>query len=376
MGEAKRLKRKLGEIALHICKRFLWNGDRVGDFWRVGNIYNEKGGSCWVRINGPSDLLGSWGDYNDEGSGGDLLDFLQERLGLPDVRDAMDEARLLLSEPRYEHAVKEPSHDLSPAKKRDNARSLFDRSNALIGSAGETYLRARGIRCVNHPAIRFHPRARYRDRAQHFREGQALVARVTGPKNEFLGVHRTWFAVKEGQPKAIERKMMGPTLGGAVYLGGTGDIALLGEGLESTLSLDRVLPGIRLFASLSTSGMRNWVIPPSIKAVLVAVDRDENNAGPLAATWFTSRAHNKGVPAFILWPQRDDFNADLQADGVETLAQAVRKQIYRIELLGPLLEEMCRRRDQSRDDGNGGQGAEREKRKEAMSVVNQTLEGD
>ena len=337
MRDAKRLSKALAANAQFVCERFLSNGRRDGAYWRVGNVYNEKGNSCWVRLYGNDGPPGRWGDFADPGSGGDLLDLLQVALGLPDIRDAMDEARALLSLPRDTPVYRDDRTIISSDERRQRARNLLGYSRSISNTFGARYLSARGVWRLNHPALRFHPTARYLGADKAMREGPAVITKITGPNGEFFGAHRTWFRFDDGNPIAFERKMMGPTLGGAAYFGGAGNIAVIGEGLESTLSLDGVLPRARLYAGLSTSGMRNWIIPAGVEAILIAVDRDENDAGPLAGMWLTSRAAHNGVPAFILWPRLGDFNEDLQADGIAAVAASIRRQVCKISLFKSLL---------------------------------------
>ena len=42
----------LGQQAEAVCQHYLSNGNRVGNYWIIGSIHNEKGRSMYVRLSG------------------------------------------------------------------------------------------------------------------------------------------------------------------------------------------------------------------------------------------------------------------------------------------------------------------------------------
>jgi putative DNA primase/helicase len=101
-----------------------------------------------------------------------------------------------------------------------------------------------------------------------------------------VGVTRTFLAT-DGSQKATFRKprlFLGLASGGAVCLGDVNpkDELVIGEGIESTLSYMQMhsLPG---WAALSACGIKNLVLPPEARRVVIAADNDETGVGRMAA---------------------------------------------------------------------------------------------
>src|SRR5881392_1859976 len=94
-----------------VCRHYLSNGRRVGNYWQVGDVRNTAGRSMFVRlkrVNAGGRPAGKWTDAA-TGEHGDLLDVIRESCGLVDFRDVTDEARRFLSLPRSE-----PESDYRP----------------------------------------------------------------------------------------------------------------------------------------------------------------------------------------------------------------------------------------------------------------------
>lgn len=65
-GPAREFSRRLSEDAEAVCRRYLSNGRRCGNYWLVGDINNTPGRSLFVRLNGDADgrnAAGKWLDY-------------------------------------------------------------------------------------------------------------------------------------------------------------------------------------------------------------------------------------------------------------------------------------------------------------------------
>ena len=126
------------------------------------------------------------------------------------------------------------------------ARRLWRRCRPLEGTCAEAYLRARGLGDCRFPALRFHPALAYRDAAGWCRF-PALVAAVSGPDGTLEGVQRTWLhpARPAKAPVAQPRKALGRVHGHAVRFGAPGGdntTLLVGEGVETVLSLVAAVP--------------------------------------------------------------------------------------------------------------------------------------
>ena len=101
-----------------------------------------------------------------------------------------------------------------------------------------------------------------------------------------IGATRTFLAA-DGSQKASFRKprlFLGVASGGAVRLGAVNPRVelVVGEGIESTLSYMQLygLPG---WAALSANGIKNLVLPPEARRIVIAADNDRNGTGWKAA---------------------------------------------------------------------------------------------
>ena len=143
----------------------------------------------------------------------------------------------------------------------------------------------------------------------------AIVRRVGEP--EPVAVHRTWL-VEPGLKAKVEpaKAMLGRCLGGAVRLSGGNGALVVAEGIETALSLPRSELGVspRVWAALSTSGMKALTLPSEPGRLIVATDNDY--PGRVAADALTERASRCGWEVFHLRPPRDsgDWN-DLLREG-------------------------------------------------------------
>jgi hypothetical protein len=141
------------------------------------------------------------------------------------------------------------------------------------------------------------------------------------------GVHRTWLA-PDGQGKAAvetQRRAMGHLLGNAVRLTPCEDILIVGEGIETMLSVGEAAPGLPVWAALSSGHLGAVLLPEGLRRLYIAIDRDP--AGKHAAERLTDRANEVGIVCHVLEPRLGDFNDDLRADGPAVLRQHLVKQI-------------------------------------------------
>ena len=141
------------------------------------------------------------------------------------------------------------------------------------------------------------------------------------------GVHRTWLA-PDGQGKArveTQRRAMGHLLGNAVRLTPHDDILVVGEGIETMLSVREAAPGLPTWAALSSGHLGALLLPPGLQRLYIAIDRDP--AGHRAAERLSARANEAGIEPRVLEPRHGDFNDDLRADGAAALRQHLVCQI-------------------------------------------------
>lgn len=139
----------------------------------------------------------------------------------------------------------------------------------------------------------------------------AMLARVDTVDGEFHGLHRT-FLRPDGLGKAglePDKAAIGPIAGSSVHLNPAGEILVVGEGIESTLSF-AVATGLPGWAALSTSGLRRLVLPslPLASELIIAADNDA--PGLKAAAALAERARAEGRKVRVVAPPGpgDDWN--------------------------------------------------------------------
>ena len=311
----------LAARAEEVCRRYLPNGRRLGRYWICGDLDGARGRSLFVRLSG-SGKPGKWTDAA-TGQHGDLLDLIRYRTDAPTLRAALDEARSFLALPPAPDPVPGASPATAPDAPYDAteaARRLWRRCRAIDGSHAERYLHARGLSRCRFAALRFHPELRYRE-GSSVRRFPALVAAVTGDDGAILGVQRTWLDPRSPAKAGVAapRKALGRIHGLAVRFGARSDVAplVVGEGIETVLSLVTAVPEITAAAALSAGSLGAFAPPPGLARLVIARDNDED--GALAAERLARRCARAGVAATVIVPAGNDFNDDLVALGPAAL---------------------------------------------------------
>lgn len=77
-GSVAALAQRLAREAEAVCKHYLSNGHRSGNYWLVGDVDNSPGRSLYVRLDGPVSRPGAAEKSTDAATGdfGDLLDII------------------------------------------------------------------------------------------------------------------------------------------------------------------------------------------------------------------------------------------------------------------------------------------------------------
>ena len=310
----------LGARAEDVCRRYLPQGRRQGRYWVAGDLDGARGRSLFVRLHGPG-TPGKWTDAA-VGSHGDLLDLIRYRIDAPTLRSALDEARAFLALPASPAAGDAGAYDAGAYDATAAARRLWRRCRAVDGTHAEAYLRARGLARCRFPALRFHPELRYRE-GSAVRRLPALVAAVTGDDGAVQGVQRTWLDPRRPAKAdvASPRKALGRIYGLAVRFRTPADglaPLLVGEGIETVLSLVTAVPEITAAAALTAGSLGAFSAPPAFRRVVIAADNDFE--GQRAAERLARRCARAGVAATVIVPEGGDFNDDLAALGAAVLA--------------------------------------------------------
>jgi len=328
-NDIRRISERLAQHAEAVCAHYLSNGQKAGRYWLVGDVFNTKGRSLWVRLHGPLSGPGAAGNWTDEATGefGDLIDLIRinrQLLHWPEVRD---EVMTFLSEPRH---ISRPLVAPVPRNSPEAARRLFAASKPIAGTVAEAYLLNRGItHSRNHNALRFHPSCYYRaDDHSSLMKLPALVATITNLSGDVCAVLRT-FLDADGHGKApisTPRLVMGDQLGNAVRFGTTGDALVAGEGLETVLSVASLLPHLPMNAALSGNHLAALKLPSRLKRLYIAIDNDA--PGRAAAQQLIFRAIDEVAHIRLLVPMRDDWNTDLREDGRDATLGRLLAQLH------------------------------------------------
>ncbi|TNE41266.1 MAG: DNA primase [Sphingomonadales bacterium] len=327
---AAELAQRLGRQAEAVCRHYLSNGRKQGNYWQVGDVRNTAGRSMFVRLHDSAKgLAGKWQD-SATGEHGDLLDVIRDSLGLIDFADVANEARRFLSLPQLEPVQQSrPAHTPASSGSSEAACRLWHMTQPLIGSTAGTYLHRRGITDLRGTAnLRFHPNCYWRPEGDGPTETwPAMIAAVTDLDGRITGAHRTWLR-RDGSGKAPvdpPRKAMGDLLGHAVRFGDPQDVLAAGEGIETILSLRQVLPMMPMISALSAGHLSVVQFPVHLRRLYIVCDNDP--AGDSARDSLVDRAIAAGIEAITLSPMLGDFNEDLTARTLDALRAQIRVQI-------------------------------------------------
>lgn len=341
------LSQKLSGETEAVCRQYLSNGRKHGNYWVVGDVDNTPGRSLYVRLTGPTRGKGAAGKWTDAATGehGDLLDLIAANLNLSTLRDTLEEARRFLSLPRPEQPARQ-RQEPAPQGSPEAARRLWAIGQPISGTLAERYLSARGLEGLRSvTALRFHPNCYYRREDADANDPPdawpALLAKVTDTAGTLTGVHRTWLdpQTAEKAPLDPNRKAMGNLLGHAVRFGSPTDILAVGEGLETMLSLRLALAGLPIAAALSGNHLAAFDPPTILRRLYVAIDNDE--AGQAAFDALTDRLEDSDLHLLLLKPTLDDFNDDLRKCGIDEMRSHLCSQLLPVDVPNSLAAENC-----------------------------------
>ena len=328
------IARDLAGHAERLCRRYLSNGRREGNYWQVGDVRNTPGRSLYVRLRDGPDGAGRAGKWTDAASGehGDLLDIIRASTPSGTLAEALAEARRFLSLPDTPATVSTKATCKAPTGSPGAARRLLAMCHPIIGTPVEAYLRRRGILPIpGLDALQFHPRCWYRrsidDRGDVPTAMPAMIAAVTDIAGNVTGAHRTWL-ISDGSDKATvayPRRAMGHLLGHGVRFGIAGPVMAAGEGIESTLSLYAAVPTLPSIAALSSAHLSALAFPPSLRRLYVA--READPAGRKAFVTLMRRARQFGIDVRPLDSELGDLNTDLRTIGLDAMRIALLAQM-------------------------------------------------
>lgn len=328
---------QLNDRAEEIAAACIPDGKRNGNYWR-----GDLNGKISVHIRGGRvGMVGFWqGQGGNDKGGGNLIHLIElafgcsshgaavklakERfLGIRKREFTAEEKRAWAKqqdESKRKAAAREREAAREKAEKVETVRSIWQESVPIAGTLAEVYLRSRMIDVSPWPAsLRFHPSLEYGGR----RYG-ALVGGVQGVDRALVALWRI-FLDKDGKALVGDdgKKVklgFGPAAGGAVRFGPVTKTLRLTEGMETALGVMLLTrPGASTWATLSTSGMIGFDIPPGVERIEIYADGDRHREnrrpggvsmppGIVAAEKLKERAEAAGVQAVVFpSPEPDDW---------------------------------------------------------------------
>jgi hypothetical protein len=286
-----------------LCATLLPAGRLRGGYWKAGSVANEPGGSLYVHLSGAR--AGRWQDAA-TGEFGDALDLVAACVCRGDKRTAYAWACAWLGHDAVPQTQRAPTRanaatvDLGDAHRRRAALQLYLEAQAsLAGTPAWDYLAHRGIELAGlgqQPrALRFHPMLPHRPSGRAF---PALIAAICNADGALIAIHRTWLEQDERaawiKARVVDSKMsLGNFSSGSIRLwrGTTSkplrdadpdETVVIGEGIETCLSIALACPELRVLAAVSLGNMGAIALPSQLRSVILAADNDTSAHAQLA----------------------------------------------------------------------------------------------
>jgi hypothetical protein len=283
---------------------------RQGNYWHVGSLMGEPGGSLYVHRYGPR--AGKWSDAA-TGEHGDMIDLVRATQNM-DLRAALDwadgwlgNAKVMLSPRRGFGPAPGPRPDLHADEiaRLQAASEIWKASRPIAGTIAETYLRNRAITGPLPRSLRFHPSLTHRLSGYAW---PALIGGIQDADGHLTAVQRIWIA-RDGSGKAdIDncKMTLGPMQGGAVRLAPAGRTLGIAEGIETALSAINLFC-LPVWACLGVTRMSAVTLPDCVESVILFADQGE--AGLAGAEKAAEHYRRMDVTVSIEIPEQDaDFN--------------------------------------------------------------------
>ena len=329
MSAAAAVAAALGARAEDVCRRYLPHGRKQGRYWTAGDARGARGRSLFVRL-APPGVPGKWTDAS-TGEHGDLLDLIRIASGAGSLRAALAEARAFLAAPPGSSAVirtattapRRPAASGSAAAP-STAPMPKPISGRVAFSAAASRRCAFTLRCsiattaACAACLRWSPPSPPTRRTLRGNTPVRVTAPLTAPSAACL---RTWLdPVRPTKANLTRpRKALGRVHGRAVHFGepacGT---LLVGEGIETVLSIVTAMPDTVAAAALSAGSLGAFAPPAGVTRLVIA--RDNDPEGECAAERLVRRCARMGVDAMLVVPDGGDFNDELLAHGTAALA--------------------------------------------------------
>jgi len=186
------------------------------------------------------------------------------------------------------------------------ALQIWNASEPAAGTLVEIYLKNRAITLPVPETIRFHGNLKHPSGDIYFPAMVGLITR--GDSSEEVAIHRT-FLSPDGSAKAEikqQKAMLGPCKGGAIRLAPATDTVMVGEGIETCLSVMQ-FANVPTWVALSAPGLKSLHLPPDILELTILADSGDTGeeAAKDAALRWVKQGRNVRIARP---PQGLDFN--------------------------------------------------------------------
>jgi putative DNA primase/helicase len=182
---------------------------------------------------------------------------------------------------------------------------------SIEGTPAEMYLLSRNIPSPYRMDLRFRTGLWTKDRDARLVQAPAMVALVRRwGCAEPTGLHRTLLTNDGKKHPAVgsAKKMQGSVRGGGIWPDDVRSILAVCEGIETSLSLQKLL-NIPTVAALSAGNLVALVIPDQVNELVIGADNDRNGVGVRAAREAMVAHWRPWRSVRIVRPERSkDFN--------------------------------------------------------------------
>ena len=201
------------------------------------------------------------------------------------------------------------------SNKEQYINKILSEVKPIKGTIAEHYLKnERCISCEIPETITFHPSLKHSYTQSYYPAMVAIIRETNSDK--VIAIHRTYLT-KDGKKANIDNNKMifGNFNGGCVIINQKSDKTkslIVAEGIETALSLKMLYPNEMVVSTLSSSGMKNLILPHKPSKLIIGIDNDE--AGMVAGELLGSRAIAEGWEVNIAAPNLgNDWNDTIKA---------------------------------------------------------------
>lgn len=309
-GDYQRVNTALLQNSLAFVEELLPGGHCQGEEYICSGVEGGGGTSCGVNLR-----TGVWNDFAVEGdSGGDLIS-LCAAVNSTEQHEALAACVEWIDDNSSSVSPTAPVRDNADAEEieRQRKQGAVDYAWSQGHTADEDtatarYLRRRGFTGPIPDTIR------HVDDLTYWYGGWAmgfpgLIAAVQQADRETTGLQRIYLSedgskaeiAPGGKPLEV-KKALGSLQGGAVRLSAPGSVAMVGEGIETTLAALEAKPDLCAFATISAGGMAAWEPPADVREVVILADNDASGTGLKSAKALAARLVARGIKVRIAIP--------------------------------------------------------------------------